>query len=264
MGKSATEVRREIVQTRGELSETIEALETRIGETREAVVDKVSPSRIWQRKTAGIRAWAEDVGASIGMSRQTVAGSIGDARAAVTEKSTTTTERTGELMARTKSNTRGTAQGLSERAENNPMAAGLVALGVGFLAATLLPPTDRERQAAGRLQSGLQPIKEQATAIGKDIAGELQQSAQGSVEQLKGQATEAVERVKEDARSSTEEVKEHAQSATSQVKGRASRASQEVKEKATDDQAAPTKPRAPRAPSARPRRAPVRARSTTS
>jgi uncharacterized protein YjbJ (UPF0337 family) len=256
MGKSATEVRREIVQTRGELSETIEALEERIGETKEAVVDKVSPSRIWQRKTAGIRSRFDHLGATIGGSRQAVAGSVNGARAAVTETSTTTTERTGELMARTNSN-------LSERAENNPMAAGLLALGVGFLAATLLPPTERERQAAGRLQSGLQPLKEQATTIGKDIAGELQQSAQGSVEQLKGQAAEAVERVKEDAQSSSDEMKEQAQSATAQVKGRASRASREVKETATD-QAKPTKPRLARAPGTRPRRAPVRARSTTS
>lgn len=261
MGKSATDVRREIVQTRAELSETIDALEERIGETREAVVDKVSPSRIWQRKTAGIRSRLDDLGATINGSRQAVAGSVSGARAAVAETSTTTTERTGELMARSKSTTRGTAQDLSERAESNPVAAGLVALGAGFLAATLLPPTQRERQAAARLQSGLQPIKEQATAIGKDIAGELQESAQGSVEQLKGQAAEAVERVKEDARSSSEEVKEQAQSATAQVKGKASRASRQVKEKATDQAPAP-RPRAPRAPAGGARRTPVRARST--
>lgn len=262
MGKSATEVRREITQTRGELGETIEALEERINQTKESVVDKVTPSRIWERKTAGIRSRVDHLGATIGGSRQAVTGSVTGARAAVMQKSTTT-ERTGESMARTKSTGRATAQDLSERAESNPMAAGLLALGAGFLAATLLPPTERERQAAGRLQSGLQPLKEQATSIGKDIAGDLQQSAQGSVEQLKGQAAEAAERVKEDARSSSEEVKEQAQSATSRVKGRATRASREVKE-TTTDQAQPAKPRSARAPATRSRRAPVRARSTTS
>lgn len=279
MGKDAAEVRREIAQTRGQLGETIEALEGRIGETREEVVDKVSPSRIWQRKTAGLRSHLDHVGASMTSATQAMTGSV-------TDKGTTT-ERTGELMASTRSRVQGTAQGISGRAEGaagagghqakeapaalrqrteaNPMAAGLAALGVGFLAASLLPPTRRERQAAGRLQSGLAPIKDQAASIGRDIAGELQQSAQGSVEQLKDHATEAVDRVKQDARASTEEVKEEAQEASSQVKGRASRASGQVKQTATDK--APrraSRPRTARPAGTSPRQAPVRARSSSS
>jgi len=277
-------LRREIAQTRGELGETIVALEERINETREAVIDKVSPSRIWQRKTAELRGRLHHVGASINRSTSALSGTMA-------EKSTTTTERTGELMARTNAKVRGTAQELSSRAEGtagavggqakeapgairqrtetNPMAAGLVALGAGFLAATLLPPTQKERQAAERLQSGLAPVKEQAGSIGRDIAGELQQSAQGRVEQLKESATEAVDRVKQDARASSQEVKEEAQQATAQVKGRTSRASRQVKQTATDE--APPSPPSPPSPrrttrsaGTAARKAPVRARPTTS
>lgn len=260
MGKSAAEVRSEIVRTRDELGETIMALEERIGETRESVVDRVSPSRIWQRKTAGLRSRVDHVGASISRSTHAVTGSVADAQASVSEQTATTTERTGELMARTKLKDRGTAQ-----AENNPMAAGLVALGVGFLAATLLPPTERERQAAERLQKGLVPIKEQASSIGREIGGELQQSAQGSVELLKDQAAEAVERVKQDAQEASEEVKEEAQQATMQVKGRARRASRQVKQTATEKApASASRPRVARPAGTSPPKAPVRrARSSS-
>ena len=274
MGKSATEVRREIAQTRGELSQTIDALEVRIDEVKEAVVDKVSPKRVWQRKTADVRSRLNELGASITGSTQAVAGSLGGARAALTDTSSMT-ERTGDLMGRTKSKIQGQAQELSERAggtaaaatdqakaapaalrqraESNPMAAGLVALGAGFLAATLLPPTERERNAATKVQSGLEPLKKQATNVGREIAGELQQSAQGSVEQLKVRAEEAVERVKQDAQSSSTEVKGQAQEATTQVKRKARSASRQVKDTAKDG-TPPSRPRATRSPRQAPRR----------
>ena len=285
MGKSATEVRREIAQTRGELSETIEALEVRIDEVREAVVDKVSPKRVWQRKTADVRSRLNELGASITGSTQAVAGSVGGAKAALTDMTSTRTERTGDLMGRTKSKIQGQAQELSERAgdtaavatdqakaapaalrqraESNPMAAGLVALGAGFLAATLLPPTNRERRAATKVQSSLEPLKKQATSVGREIAGELQQSAQGSVEQLKVRAEEAVERVKQDAQSSSAEVKDHAQEATTQVKRKARSASRQVKETAKDGTTA-SRPRASRSPRQAPRRSSTRSGTTPS
>jgi len=279
MGKSATEVRREIAQTRGELSETIEALEVRIGEVRESVVDKVSPKRVLQRKTAEVRQRIDDLGTSITGSitgsKQAAAGSLTNAKASLTARTSTTTERTGDLMGRTKSKIQGQAQDLSERAgdsaasatgqakaapaalrqrtESNPMAAGLVALGAGFLAATLLPPSESERKAATKVQTGLEPLKNQATTVGRSIAGELQQSAQGSVEQLKARAQEAVEQVKQDAQSSTAEVKGQAQEATTSVKRKARSASRQVKETAKDGSAT-SSARAPRSPRQAPRR----------
>ncbi|MBW3580341.1 MAG: hypothetical protein KY447_05815 [Actinobacteria bacterium] len=277
-------MRREIADTRGELSQTIQALEVRIEEVRESVVDKVSPKRVLQRKTAEVRQRLDDMGAAITGSTQAMTGSIKDAKATLADKSSMTTERTGDLMGRTKSKIRGQAQEVSERAEemasgtgsqakaapaalrqrteSNPMAAGLVALGAGFLVAALLPPTDRERQAASRVQTRLEPVKKQVTQVGKDIAGELQQSAQGSVEQLKERATSAVGQVKQDAQSSTEVVKDEAQDATTQVKRRTRSASQEVKKTASEGSgtARPRSPRSPRAAGRQTsRRAPVSA-----
>lgn len=286
MGKSATEVRREIAQTRGELSETIEALDLRIDEVRDSVVDRVSPKRVWQRKTAQVRQRFDDLGASITGSKQAVVGSLDSAKASLTETSSRP-ERTGDLMGRTKTKIRGQAEELSQsagetatsaseqakaaptalkqRTESNPMAAGLVALGAGFLAATLLPPSERERKAATKVQASLEPIKKQATDVGRSMAGELQQSAQGSVEQLKARAEEAVERVKQDAQSSSAQVKEQAQEATTQVKRKARSSARQVKETAKEGPApGSSRPRVARSPRQAPRRSSSRSGTTPS
>lgn len=141
-------------------------------------------------------------------------------------------ERAGEAAGTVGEQAKAAPTALRERAEGNPMAAGLVALGAGFLVASLLPPTDRERQAAERLRSELEPLKQQATEMGKGVAGELQQSAQVRVEQVKERTSDAVQQVKDEAQASSEAVKGQAQSATAQVKQKGRRASRQVKQTA--------------------------------
>lgn len=252
MGASAAELRRDIARTRGEMSETIEALETRLAETKESVVDRVSPKRVWHRKTAGVRGRLDDMGTSIseltGRTGDQMAQGSSRVRGQVQETAGGTAGALGEQA-------RNAGPAVKQRAESNPMAAGLVALGAGFLVAALLPPSERERQAAQRVQSQLEPFKQQATEVGKQMAGELQQVAQQGLEEVKGQATSAVEQVKQETSSSAEQVKEEAQSATTTLKRQARSASRQVKETSTGEEA-PTRPR--RAP----RRAPARARSS--
>lgn len=143
-------------------------------------------------------------------------------------------ERAGEAAGTVSEQAKAAPAALRERAGGNPMAAGLVALGAGFLVANLLPPTDRERQAAERLRNQMEPLKQQAGDIGKEVAGELQQSAQARAEQVKERASDAVQQVKEEAQDSSEDVKEHAQAATSQVKQQGRRASRRVKQTAKE------------------------------
>ncbi len=257
MGTSAAqiaEIRREIARTRGEMSETIEALEWRLAETKESVIDRVSPKRVWQRKTEGVRRKLDDVSASM----------------------TGMTTRSEDQMVRSTSSVQVGAQGLSEqagggagavreqakrapsvlrdRAEDYPMVAALFAVGAGFALAKVMPPTETERQVAQRIQSELQPLKDQATQVGREVAGELKQRAQGSVEELKGRASEAAQQVKQETQSSAAQVKGQVQDASAEVKKRSQLASRGIKDTAT--RGAPvTQPRRS------PRRAPVRARA---
>lgn len=255
MGTSAAELRRDIARTRGEMSETIEALEERLAETKESVVDRVSPKRVWHRKTAGVRQRLDDMSNSIaevtGRTGNQMAQGKSKVRGQVQEVAGRAEGTAGQLGEQA----RAAGPAVRQRAESNPLAAGLVAVGAGFLVAAILPPSERERQAAQRVQSQLEPLKQQAGEIGKQMAGELQQVAQQGVEQVKGRANEAVEQVKQESSSSAQQVKEEAETATTSVKRQAKSASRQVKKTTTGEQA-PTRPR--RAP----RRAPSRARSS--
>lgn len=230
MGTSAAELRSEIAQSRGDLSETIEALEARVTETKESVVDRVSPSRVLRRKKAELR--SRVMGTSPSVTAPSIKGRTEGQMARSRSKVEDISERAGEAAGTVSEQARTAPSALRERTEGNPMAAGLVALGAGLIVANLLPPTDRERRAAERLRSQLEPLKQQATEIGKDVAGELQQSAQARAEQVKDRANDAAQHVKEEAQASSEEVKDQAQSATTEVKQQGRRASRQVKQTA--------------------------------
>lgn len=259
MGTSATqiaEVREEIAHSRRELFGAVGAFEERLHERKEEIVDRVSPPRIWHRKTAGIRRRWDEVGMSINemtaRKETLMAGSGSRIRGQAQELS----GRAGTAATSVSDQTRTAAPALRERTERNPVAVGLVALGAGFLAATLLPPTEREREAAQRLRHELEPLKRQASAVGQEIVGELRPMAEGSVEQLKERATNAAEQVKQEAQSSARHVQDQAEDAGTSVKRRAASASRQVKQTsndgATGGEPGPSRPRRS------PRRTPIR------
>lgn len=135
------------------------------------------------------------------------------------------------------------------------MAAGLVALGAGVLAASLLPPTPAEQRAARRVRDGLGPLQQRAGEAGRELAEGVGQSAQERMEEVKSRANEAVQQVKDETTSSTEEVKTETKSASRRVKGEAKAGAQRVKSdngRASGSSSASSKPA--------PRRRPVRAR----
>ncbi|MDP9454003.1 MAG: hypothetical protein M3P97_11640 [Actinomycetota bacterium] len=268
MGTSAAEVaavRNEIDRSRRQLFETVEAFEQRLGqrkeEIKEQVVDRVSPSRIWQRKTAGVRRRWDEVSTSISgtTARREIpmAGSGSRIRGQAQELS----GRTSSAVSSAGDQAGAAPAVLRERTERNPLAAGLLAIGAGFLAASLLPPTEREREAAERLRSELEPLKRQATEAGRQVAGELQQVAEESAQQLKERATGAVEQVKQETQSSARVVKDEAQGASAQVKGKATSASRQVKQEAKQQAQAGTDAAEEPAPPRRARRAPIKARA---
>lgn len=246
MGTSAAELRRDIARTRGEMSETIEALEDRLAETKESVTDRVSPKRVWHRKTAGVRQRLEDMTTSMAEVTGRTGDQMAQGKSKVREQVQDVTGRAEGTAGALSEQARGAPPAVRQRAESNPLAAGLVAMGAGFLLAAVLPPSERERQAAQRVQAQLEPLKQQAGQIGKQVAGEIQQVAQDGVEQVKGRAGQAVDQVKEETSSSAQQVKEEAESATTSVKRQTRTATRQVKKTSTGDQA-PTRPRrAPR------------------
>lgn len=178
----------------------IEVTRDELGRDVDALADKVSPPKIMERQTTRVRqalgglkgrvmGVADDVGDSASSAGHSVGDAIGAAGDAVKD-----------LPHRAKQTTQGA-----------PLVVGLLAAGVGFLVASLIPTTDAETRLSASLRDRAQPLLDTAVDKAKDAAQEV---AQG----LKEPAKDAVEQVKESAVSSAETVKEEAQSTTERVK----------------------------------------------
>jgi gas vesicle protein len=98
--------------------------------------------------------------------------------------------------------------------QGNPLAAGLIAFGVGWLVSSLLPASQKEQQLAQQAETALRENKDALLAPAKEVAQEMG-------EQLKPAAQDAVESVKSTAQDAAQTVKDEGQSAVEDVKGQA-------------------------------------------
>jgi gas vesicle protein len=194
MGKSASEVRSEIEDTREEMSETIDA-----------IADRTSPRRIirrrrqrmsdgWRSVRERVMGRAEDTYGSAGDTAHGVADSARDTAGTVVEGAR---QAPGKML---------------EQTQGNPIAAGLVAFGGGLLIASLIPPSEVEQRVAGQVAEKAEPLRDELQRAGQEVAEDLKSTAQEGADQVKQRASEAAGTVQEDVRSSAGSVKEEARS----------------------------------------------------
>lgn len=176
--------RREIQTTRSDMGRTLERIE-----------DRVQPANVKERQAQRLRGrWQRTKQSVMGgdgpSTRDRLSGTTDDARQAVQQA----------------------PDRLEESTRGNPLAAGLIAVGVGALAGSLLPVSPQERRAAGQLRSELQePVKSELQRAGQDVGETLRDDAKQAAEEVQSSAQEATERTKDDAQRSTERVKEQTQ-----------------------------------------------------
>lgn len=183
-------IRRDIEATRADLSRDVSAL-----------TEKVSPGRVVGRRVDGLRsrlssAKEKVMGARGGPPDHPALGSAG-AQASSTAAALGGTASAAPTTAR-------------QATQGNPLAAGLVAFGVGWLAASLLPASDREQQAAAAVREKAgehsdtltRPLKEAATEAADNLAGPARQA----VESVRGTASAAAGTVRDDAVAAAQEV----------------------------------------------------------
>jgi hypothetical protein len=105
------------------------------------------------------------------------------------------------------------------KAEGNPLAVGLIAFGVGLLAASLIPASTKEKDVASDLKEKAQPLVEKVTDAAKEVGQNLKEPAQEAAAAVKDAATGAVGNVKSEATSAAGEVKDQAQHSRDNVTG---------------------------------------------
>ncbi len=190
------QIRREIEATRADLSNNVNALSESVkpGNVARRQVDKVMGSAADLKDR--VMGSADDATSSAGGAISDAAGSVKDAA--------------GSAPSAVKSRTRG-----------NPVAAGLVAFGLGWLVSSLIPASSAEQQAATALKERAQPLTEGVTQAAKDVAGQLQEPLQQAAAELKSTATGAAATVKDEAASSAQDLTGSAKGAVGEVKDQA-------------------------------------------
>ena len=111
---------------------------------------------------------------------------------------------------------------LKRKAQGNPLAAGMIAFGLGMLVSSLIPSSEKERQAVSQLQENLEPVKQKAAEVAQDVGESLKPAAQEAAESMKTTAQEGVESVKQEGQSAAQDVKDQAQDSKETVRQRRS------------------------------------------
>lgn len=122
------EIRADIERTRGELGSDVDAL-----------ADKVNPSAIAHRQTEKVKGRFQDV-------RESVMGAAGSARDSVMGAADSARSSVSGSRSSAAGSVEDTASRGVEKAKGNPLAVGLIAFGVGWLASSLLPSSTKEEE----------------------------------------------------------------------------------------------------------------------
>ena len=178
----------------------IEATRTNLTRDIDELTDKVSPSRVLDRRKEAAKG-------RIGSIRDKVMGSATDAGGSLSGTASSATESISDTAT-------GAFNGLESRAQGNPLAAGVVAFGAGMLISALIPASDKEARAAQKLtqvakEQG-QPLIDEAKSVGQDMATDLKDSAADSAQQVQATAQDSVESIKQEGQSSAQTVKDEA------------------------------------------------------
>lgn len=175
---SPEEIQREIEQTRTALSGDVDRL-----------TEKVSPGRVVSRRVDKVK----DGVASV---RERVMGSADNGSGV---------HRAGGSLssaADSAKETIGSApQTVRRQTQGNPLAAGLIAFGVGMLVSSLAPASDAEQQLASSAESKAKDLAEPLKQAGQQLAQDLKEPMQDAVEQVKSTASDAASDTTDQAKS---------------------------------------------------------------
>jgi cell division septum initiation protein DivIVA len=196
----------------------IEQAQKNLSANVDALAEKVSPSRIVERRVEQTRSAMTSV-------KDRIMGSAAETTSTVSGTASSAAASAKDTLAAKASSAADMASSAPEQARQrtrgNPLAAGLVAFGAGWLLSSLLPATEPEQQAAAQvkdlaMEKG-RPVAQELGHAGQEAAQSLRESAQQRAQSVKETATDAASTVADEAQSQASDVTSHAQEARNRV-----------------------------------------------
>ncbi|RTL70444.1 MAG: DUF3618 domain-containing protein [Pseudonocardiaceae bacterium] len=209
----------------------IERTQRRLGGDVDALTEKVTPSRIMERRVGRVRnrvaGWRDAVMGSDSDNHPSGArGLASQASGRLDDVTSTVSDTASDAASRVADTTRDLPDVARRQTRGNPLAAGLIAFGAGWLVSSLLPATRQEQELAAQ-------VKDKAVEAGQPLVEQAQDTAKELGENLREPAREAVQSVQESAQEAVSTVQDEGRSAAEQVQGRAQEAGGTVKDEAT-------------------------------
>jgi hypothetical protein len=227
------EIRREIERTQANLSQGVDAL-----------TEKVTPSKIVERRVDRARDTASrlkdkvmgnnptnsghhlsggGISTTASHAADRVSGTASSAASSVQDVASTAAGAVQDAASSAAGAVQEAPQAIRRQTRGNPLAAGLIAFGAGWLVSSLLPASRREQEFADQAkqvaQEKVQPVVQQ---VASEVGDNLREPAQQAVASVKSTAQDAKDTVAEEGRVATQDVSDRAQDAAGTVRSNSS------------------------------------------
>ncbi|MEU8020147.1 DUF3618 domain-containing protein [Micromonospora parva] len=207
MSTDPDQIRRVIEATRNSLSSDVDALAYKVSPSRIVDDRKQRARSALQNVRDKVMGTASDLGHGTGHAAHSVGDRASSAASSVSDAAHSAASTVSDAA-------HSAPRVIRQKSQGNPLAAGLIAFGVGWLASSLIPASRREQEAATQIKekvgehSGV--VKEKLGAVASELKDELREPAQQAAESVKSTAQDAVHVVKDDTKSAAHTVKDHA------------------------------------------------------
>ena len=204
------------------LRQDIEATRASLTRDVDLLAEKTSPTKVAQRRWTAVKekvmGSSEQARHSTGSAVDTVQDKASSALGTVQDKASQLSGKAGDKAHSAADAVRSAPQTVAQQAQGNPIAAGIIAFGVGMLAASLIPVTDAEKRAGQQLKEHSGELTDKVKDIASDMKDDVSGSVQQAVGQVKETAADAAQTTKEQARSSAQDAKEQSRQAVSDAR----------------------------------------------
>ena len=182
---SPENIQREIERTRAELSSNVDRL-----------TEKVSPGRVVGRRVDKVKSGATTL-------RERIMGSPDDGGGL---------RGAGDSLSNVAGGAKDTVSAAPEavrsQTQGNPLAAGLIAFGVGMLLSSLAPASTAEQHVAASAEAKAKELAEPVKETGQQVVEDMKQPTQEAVERVKSTASEAASETADQAKASAGDVRQ--------------------------------------------------------
>src|SRR5215207_8484738 len=212
-------IRRQIEDTRRELSYDVDALN-----------EKVNPARVVDRRVTAAKGRMTNLKEKVmGSAHNTTTqahGMASNAAGSVQGAASSAADSVQGAASTAVDAVQQAPDTIVRQTQGNPLAAGMIAFGVGWLVSSLLPASEKERQLAQQAETAIRENKdallEPAKQAAQEIGDQLKPAAQQAAESVKATAQDAATTVAEEGKSAAADVQGKAKQAKTTVQSQSS------------------------------------------